>query len=881
MRRSFLFFLIPLLALIGCVREQPGTPDPVPSEEPKDSPSVVSGEANILLDDGLVALVEDALTTGSFTSTKSASFNGFIEALGITSMERVFPDAGEFEARHRAFGLHKWYHVRYENPIPQTKAGALALDYEGIQSWVPVRKIKSDALPFNDTYLNQQWHYYNDGSGSRKAGSDVNVYPVWEHYTTGSPDVIVAVVDGGIDYNHEDLSGQVLLNKSKNFKTGTTVISAHDHGTHVAGTIAAINNNGKGVSGVAGGDAKKNNPGVRLISCQIFVAGQNGSGSGSDAITWAADHGAVLANNSWGIDYDGISDPGERMRQAQEDHEFFAQPNTYPYQHPLKSAVDYFNATAGMTDGVQTGPMAGGLVLFSAGNDNMEYGGYAAYPGVMAVGAVGPRGTRAYYSCYGDWVDICAPGGDANQEMILSTLPNNQYGWYQGTSMACPHATGVAALVVSYYGKIGFTRQMLWDRLIGGARTGFVPTGLYIGPLIDALGAITYGEDYTPSPVSNPTSEVASNKATIGWKVTGNSGVPAYGYLLLVGKNQQDVAASTPSDVKSGVTSYTKETESGASIGSDTSYQINGLDFHTTYYCKIYGYDYCLNYSTASSVFSFTTLDNSAPVLTPDAEVSGIVLHAFQEYQVNIAIADPDGHSFTVVHTPGSSTETFIFNGNTGIGLFKVSGKNGTLGNHTAVITATDEYGKAGTLQISYSIVNEPPVVLKPVENILFTQLGQQCSINMAEYVADPDGETLTYKVQNSAPLIAHFNPTNGMLYGAAIAPGLSEVTITGTDAMGESVSLSFKAMVRTASADIVSYPNPVVDKVSFSNAQAQPVDMHIRIYSASGAKVYEGTLPASAFDPAVVDLSACAPGRYTAFVAYGGKETQQTIIKK
>lgn len=877
--RRFIILLGSILFLVSCIRENAVKQESPAAAAEEDSPLCLKGEANILLDDGLVEMVEDALHGGSFTATKSASFNGFVEALGITSMERVFPDAGEFEASHREFGLHKWYRIHYEKPITQTKASALAQEFSGIWSWEPVRKTEIDALPFNDNHLSLQWHYYNDGSASyATAGADINVYPVWEHYTTGDSRVIVGVVDGGVDPQHEDLAGQILLSSSKNFTTGSTVINAHEHGTHVGGTIAAINNNGKGVSGIAGGDAKKGNPGVRLISCQIFDSG-GGGGSGPDAIVWAADHGAVICNNSWGLSYKDIQDPGERAKAAKEDHEFFSKPNIYPYQHTMKSAIDYFNATAGMTDGVQTGPMAGGLVLFSSGNDTWEYGDYSAYPGVMAVGAIGPKGTRASYSNYGDWVDICAPGGDFSDKMVLSTIPGNGYDWMCGTSMACPHVTGVAALVVSYCGKEGFTRQMLWNRLIEGANQTLVPSSRQIGPLVDALGAITHGVNLPPAPVTEVTASIHSNYSDLSWSITGNNGIPAYGYRLFYGTSSAAVAASTPDGGADGVVSLMQVCD--GSIGQTFTVSLADLDFDTTYYGKVYGYDYNLNYSAPSSVFSFTTGSNSAPVFTPSATTTGILIHAFENYQFKFTVSDPEGHGFTVEHTPGSAAENMVYNSSTQEYLFTITGKNGRLGSFSGQIKATDSFGATATLPVSYTVVNEAPVVVKLIEDVLFTYIGEETSLNMADYVSDPDGETLTYTVTNSAPTLVHFNPKNGKLYGAALGPGLSVISLTGTDAMGESVSLSFRALVRTGDTEIVCYPNPVVDKVYLSNAERTKTAMQVKIYSSTGAVVFDGELEASAFDPAVVDMGGCAPGRYSALIDCNGKSYKQIIVKK
>lgn len=880
MKKQLAFFLLLVLAT-GCARESLQTEKTIEEKTEQDPVETSSqeGTAQLYLNDDLTALVEESLAGGSYRATKSVLFNDLVESLGITSMERVFPDAGEYEARHRAFGLHKWYRITFNKDIPVTKAGDSALQIPGIEIWEPVRKVRDNS--FNDPQLSNQWHYKNDGGSNRKAGADINVFPVWDNYTTGSSDVLVGVVDSGVDNSHEDLEGQVLTDRSRNFARNSSVIYPGDHGTHVGGTIAAINNNGKGVAGIAGGDAKAGNSGVKIVSCQIFDG--ESSVNGADAIIWAADHGAVVCNNSWGLDYSQIEDSGKRAAQAKEDHDFFLQPNAYPYKHTMKDAIDYFNANAGMdkATGTQTGPMAGGVVFFSAGNDPWQYGGYAAYPGVMAVGAIGPTGDIAYYSSYGDWVDICAPGGDlnfGNPGGVLSTLPDNSYGYYQGTSMACPHVTGVAALVVSYCGKAGFTRQMLWDRLIGGAKADFIPAGRKIGPLVNALGAITYGEDHTPAAVASVTTSVHSNFSDLSWKVTGDGTVPAYGYRLFYGPDRAAVEASSPDKTEAGVVSLMRET-SGLKVGETMALNLEDLDFETTYYGKVYGYDYSLNYSAPTAIFTFTTGANSAPQFTAEGNTDNILIHAFETTRVNFTVSDPEGHSFTVEHEKGSNAETLTQV--SGVYTLTIVGKNGALGTHTATITATDSFGKASELVITYTIVNEAPEVVKPIENMLFNDIGEESSVNLAEYVSDPDGEVLTYTVSNTAPAVIHFNVSKGVMHVTALGTGLAEVTVTGTDALGEKVNFTFKALVRNSKYECSAYPNPVSSTLYISNAESETVSMSIVITSSSGGKVYEGTQEVSAFEPASVDMSGVAPGRYSASMTYNGNTYKQTVIKK
>ncbi len=404
----------------------------------------------------------DADVTKILPMTKSAAHP--LRMVTPVKMERLFPHAGEFEARTREAGLHRWYKMSLDGETSLPEAEALLAEAEGLEfvEFSPIPKANFDnrsavafpAIPmtirqdapyiFDDPKLPEQWHYYNDGSKSGMSkGCDIDVLSVWEDYTPGSSDVVVAVTDGGIDVNHEDLVDNLWMDERTghygyNFVDKTNTIVADDHGTHVAGTVAAVNNNGIGVAGVAGGDKGRGIPGVRLMSCQIF-RGED-SAPGATAIKWSADNGAIISQNSWGYD--------ENVNIV--------------YQQD-REAIDYFVNNAGYDkNGKQVGPMAGGVVIFAAGNEDRNLGSPAMYEGCIAVAAVGADYQKGYYSNYGPWVDLCAPGGDTRKGYdVLSTLPGGRYGYMQGTSMACPHVSGVAALIVSNLGGEGFKAEDL------------------------------------------------------------------------------------------------------------------------------------------------------------------------------------------------------------------------------------------------------------------------------------------------------------------------------------------------------------------------------------------------------------------------------------
>jgi hypothetical protein len=470
--KRFLPLLSISLILAGCTADlQIVTDEPAPQK----ATNTVAGEAILLLSETAADEFADA--------PEPASLAG----LGIRSIERVFPDAGEFEARHRTAGLHRWYRVSYDPSVPQTKAGDELGTLPGVEAVTfPPRKVRTSV--FNDPELYHQWHYINQGQEKNFVpGIDINVEPVWEQYTAGSRDVIVAVIDGGVDYTHPDLDGVVLSNEegSRCFVYGYSADKRFkdDHGTHVAGTIAAINNNGIGVCGVAGGRDGKG--GVRIMSCAIFGPSDFDDGDDAAALVWAADHGAVIANNSWGATVANE----EVLRQLIQ--AFIESEN------PTRSAIDYFIEYAGLdASGKQVGPMAGGLVVFAAGNEGNDLGYPASYDPVVAVGAFGPSGKMSGYSNYGSWVDLMAPGGTGGTNKladVLSSVPRKAYDYYPGTSMAAPHVSGVAALLVSHFGGPGFTNEMLEEALVGGSIDGILDLqGHAAGGKLDALGAFQY-----------------------------------------------------------------------------------------------------------------------------------------------------------------------------------------------------------------------------------------------------------------------------------------------------------------------------------------------------------------------------------------------------
>ena len=346
---------------------------------------------------------------------------------------------------------------------------------------------------FNDALYAKQWNIENDGmmaelGGKAVAGADVQVVEAWEK-TTGDSSVVVAVLDEGIYIEHDDLKANIWVNPAENgtyfedkdgngFKgdkhgynfvneTGRITWDGYydsGHGTHVAGTIAAVNNNGIGVASIAGGDGSVNS-GVKIMVCQIFSGNvSTGLLNVVRAMKYAADNGATVMQCSWGY-----------VSGAVHEYEWgeagFASEEEWIAASPIeKEALDYFINNTGSPNGV----MEGGIAIFAAGNENAPMAGYpGAAEYCVSVAATSADFTPATYTNFGPGTTISAPGGDQDYHFdylnpttnkygdvgcILSTLPNHisesGYGYMEGTSMACPHVSGVVALGLSYATKL-------------------------------------------------------------------------------------------------------------------------------------------------------------------------------------------------------------------------------------------------------------------------------------------------------------------------------------------------------------------------------------------------------------------------------------------
>ena len=801
--------MMPLLAgiVFSCVREPeaPLSDGQIPQETyAPDDEGVLKGWVRIKLRDDAQALRVGTFTRGAMESG-DPELDRIAASLGATEVRRVFHEGGRFAERRRKFGLHLWYDVKFDDTLPVSRAQAELGSLSAVAHVQPVYTIRmfdagntlpeeavyvpaqrraerAGAGPFDDPGLPKQWHYNNDGSGTKWVeGSDINLFEAWE-VTAGDPSVIVAVTDHGVEYDHPDLAGNMWVNEAElngtpgvdddnngyvddiygwNVILDSGTINPGTHGTHVAGTVAAVNNNGIGVCGVAGGTG--NGDGARIMSLAIFDSTSANAGRYPDAYAYAADNGAVISQNSWGYT-SGVAMPQD-----------------------VSDALDYFIANAGVDEnGNQTGPMKGGLLVFAAGNEGTPSARMpAADPRTLCVTAMCSDYTRPNYANYSDDVDIFAPGGaDGNDrnysdaDRVYSTDLDGGYSYKWGTSMACPHVSGIAALVIAHYGvgHPGFTVEECREILLRSYRS----VSEYVEPKYDgklgvglADAGMIFLEDAgtAPGTVSAPAARAMGRELELAWTVPADgNGLPVAEFRLTytgrgIGKTEGK-APDTSGEVV--LRNYTAVAETATYIWTG--------QYNTEYRFEVSGIDR-FGHESEKVSFSHSTGDyengkprtqqDFAPVEFENVGEAYALSFDLSEYFTDPNFGDGDMLSYSLINRNEDIVDAAVQEGR--LVLLPVGKGTGRV-----TVTATDLDGEGVQSVLTVTVLNGPEPAA-PAEGLRLSPNPAGDELGIAAGVRDAEVEVTVYDAAARRVIVgtvALDSRGYGTLNVSALAPG-------------------------------------------------------------------------------------------------------------
>jgi len=408
----------------------------------------------------------------------------------------------------------------------------------------------------NDPYFSQLWGLNNTGQAGGTVDADIDCPEAW-NITKGSSNVIIAVIDTGINYNHPDLAANIWTGSNGEHgydfcNNDSDPMDDNGHGSHCSGTIAGVGNNGVGVTGI--------NWTAKIMAVKFLNS--SGSGYTSDAvdgILYAVNHGARILSNSWG---------GGGYSQA------------------LKDAIEYANSH-------------NVLFVAAAGNSGNNNDTSPSYPAsyncsnIISVAAIDHNANLASWSCYGaNSVDIGAPGVG-----ILSTVLGSSYATYSGTSMATPHVSGVAGLVLSQ--NLNQSDEQIKARILAGAVHISSLTGKCVtGGMLNAYNSLEKENDETPPAAITDleVSGVTFQSATLTWTATGDDSKTGTASSYDIRYSTSQITASNFNSA-----SQAANLPIPKASGHTETLAVSGLSENTHYYFAVKAADESLNTSGISN----------------------------------------------------------------------------------------------------------------------------------------------------------------------------------------------------------------------------------------------------------------------------------------
>lgn len=477
-------------------------------------------------------------------------------------------------------------HWRLGSGITVEQAVARLSNHPLIAYAEPNYIVSLDVVP-NDPRLPELWGMINTGQTGGTPDADIDADLAWG-VSTGSPGVLVGVIDTGVDYNHPDLAPNIWTNPGEIPGNGldddgngfVDDVHGYDfanndgdpfddngHGTHVSGTIGAVGNNGIGVVGV--------NWSVKIMALKFLTSGGSGTTANAvRAVDYATMMGVDLTSNSWG---------GGGFSQAL--YDAIANANAHD--------IAFVAAAGNSSANTDTSP---------------HYPSAYDLPNIIAVAATDHNDNLASFSNWGPTtVDLAAPGVD-----VLSTLPGNSYGQLSGTSMATPHVSGVCALIRAVNPNIPVAQMK--NVLLSSVDVKPSLTGRMVSNgRLNAFFAIAEPDTVAPGMIHDLEAvDPGSNTMGLRWTATGDDGEDGTANFYEVRYSTSPITEdSWPAATRAG-----NEPVPAAS-GSAQSMEVRNLASSTTYFFAIRAFDEWGNPGPLSNIATGTTLPPPTGQVSP------------------------------------------------------------------------------------------------------------------------------------------------------------------------------------------------------------------------------------------------------------------------
>lgn len=854
-------------------------------------------------------------------------------ATGGVKLVQVFDISGEYAPAMIREGLDRWYKIEFDENIDvQEVIDDLRVEksVETVHGEIKLTRAETHFTPLRSGYfpetnhgyadfgmtqdplLTKQWHYSNEGMADGfTRDADINLFEAWKT-TTGDPKVLVAIIDSGVDTEHPDLREAMWTGKGgihgKNFFNNTFDLDPSYHGTHVAGTVAARSNNSIGVAGIAGGDGKSTT-GVRLISCQVYGP-DDGKGDAkaakndqfAQAFIWAVEQGAVIANCSWGFPF---------IKDMHINAEYYKQ----VYSNAgtiLQEGIDYFIKYAGNDSEGRPkagSMMSGGVVIFGAGNDSaVDVDIIPASSGsVIAVGAFDPDFQFSHYSNCGSWIDILAPGGNVGEYInrgILSTVPENFrgmmlgkepaskyiypdfpmeqgcYAYANGTSMATPHVTGIAALMVSHFGKSGkLTNTELQKRLLAAIKPYDHETrnisfkGRMGAGYIDAALALSEPEKLAPSPVQKiEVKELGYYDATIAWQAPADKDAHthvAFSYQVFLSLDEiKDLTKPT-------AVVYNHERKQG----DELTFDFSGLETDKTYHVAIVACD--RNGNKANAVHgTFKTKLNHSPEIVNLPTEPFVILDTRPYFVYSFDVKDKDGHQWNYKTTSLPDGVTVERIGNA---LRMTVIVQGMRGEHSFVLELEDELRGQQKYAIPFSIVDHTaPAPVQKMKNLFLVEGGQAQTIDLSSSFKLAVGlSEISFDVESNNKEVATVEVRGSQLVITPHKEGVATIIVGANDGLKRSTT-SFIVRVTKPNASAIQalYPIPAHSYLKIL-VKSDDETIRVTVTSSTGEKLIENQLQVNPLThEATLEVDRLVTGVYNLIVETSHSKDKRTFIK-